>query len=113
MKLSERQQIFARNVAKLIDFIFSTGYTCTLGEAYRTAQQAALYAAQGKGIVDSLHCYRLAIDLQLFSLDGIYITDSESYKFLGDYWKTLHPDNGWGGDFSPPRVDGNHFQMSK
>ena len=30
--LAQEQAIFARNVAKLIEHIFSTGYVCTLGD---------------------------------------------------------------------------------
>lgn len=104
--MRERQEEFARNIAKLILFIFDSGYTCTLGEAYRTEEQAELYAKQGKGIKNSLHRKRLAIDLNLFK-DGIYKDKSDSYEFAGSFWYSLHPDNRWGGAGG----DGNHFSM--
>jgi len=106
MTLRERQEIFARNVGKLIEYIFEHGYTCTLGEAHRTPEQAEWYAVKGIGIRDSLHCKRLAIDLNLFR-DGVYLRYDRDYQPPGDYWETLHPCNRWGGRFS----DGNHFEM--
>ncbi len=109
MTLSECQEIFARNVAKLITFIFTKGYSCTLGEAFRTPEQAKIYAQQGKGITNSLHCKRLAIDLQIFDPSNKYLTDTKDYAIFGEYWESLHPYNSWGGHFA--RGDGNHFQM--
>ena len=109
MILSKQQQIFTYNFASLILFIFDKGYTCTQGETYRTPEQAAIYAKTGKGIKNSLHCKRLAADLNLFSPEGVYLTETAQYKWVGDYWKTLNPSNRWGGDF---KLDGNHFSMS-
>jgi len=107
--LVKKQIVFTRNVAKLIDYIFSQGYFCTLGEAYRTEEQALLYAQQGKGIKASLHCKRLAIDLNLFSPSGKYLTASEDHKSFGTFWESLDKNNVWGGNFN----DGNHYQMSE
>ena len=113
--LAQEQAIFARNVAKLIEHIFSTGYVCTLGEVYRTPSQAAVYAKEGKGILNSLHCKRLAIDINLFSADGKYFPESEDYRPFGDYWESLHSSNRWGGNFpkyhTGARADGNHYEM--
>jgi len=82
----------------------------TLGEAWRTPQQAALNAQDGKGIRDSLHCERLAVDLNLFQ-DGNYLMHTEQYRALGEWWKTLGPAYRWGGDFKS-RPDGNHFSIT-
>ena len=41
--------------------------------------------------------------------DGKFLTSSEDHRTLGEFWKTLHPDCCWGGDFSRP--DGNHYSM--
>lgn len=109
MTLGEQQRLFPPLVAKLIQFAYEQGYELTFSEAYRTPQQAAFNAKVGSGISNSLHIKRLAIDLNLFK-DGDYLTDSEAYRELGDYWKTLHPDAAWGGDFSKP--DGNHFSLA-
>jgi hypothetical protein len=109
MKLSVNQQIFAQNVAKLITKIFDCSYSCTLGEAFRTEEQANIYAQKGIGIKNSLHCKRLAIDLNLFSPSGKYLTSTDQYATFGAFWETLHPLNRWGGKFK--RADGNHFEM--
>jgi hypothetical protein len=110
MTLREKQSLFARLVGQLIQYAYQNGYELTFGEAYRTPEQAALNAQKGSGIANSLHTKRLAIDLNLF-LAGRYITDSASYKPLGDFWKSLHPDCCYGGDFKP-RADGNHFSLT-
>ena len=108
--LADRQKIFAKNVANLINYIFSEGYSCTFGEAYRTKEQAELYAQSGKGILISLHCKRLALDLNLFSPLGEYLTDSKDYEKFGHYWEGLHKDNR-SGCFFKNKKDGNHFEM--
>jgi len=117
MELWQKQALFAQNVALLLQYIHSKGYSVTLGEAFRTPDQAKLYAQQGKGIVDSLHCQRLAIDLNLINHEGVYLPDSSDYKIFGEYWKSLDENNDWGGDWAPStlrphqNVDGNHFEM--
>lgn len=109
MKLWEKQALFAKNVASLIKYIDDNDHFATLGEAFRTAEQAQIYAKTGKGILDSLHCKRLAIDLNLIDSNGNYLTDTADYRKFGLYWESLHPANRWGGIFK--RADGNHFEM--
>lgn len=107
MTLSAKQQKFTLLVAKLIAWTYNNPhYRLTFGEAYRTPEQAVLNAQTGKGIANSLHRIRLAVDLNLF-IDGKYQTDSSAYKPLGYFWKSLDPDCCWGGDFKSK--DGNHF----
>jgi hypothetical protein len=67
---------------------------------------ADLYAKQGKGIKNSLHLKRLAIDLNLFK-DGAYLSDTESHRPFGEWWEAQDPLNRWGGRFK----DGNHYEM--
>lgn len=110
MTLGQKQQLFAANVARLILWANAQGYRVTWGEAWRPPEQAARNAASGKGIANSLHCVRLAVDLNLFR-DGAYLSSSADHKPLGDYWKSLHTDNRWGGDFKS-RPDGNHYSMT-
>jgi hypothetical protein len=110
MELLKNQITFAQNVAYLIMHINELGYGCTFGETFRSKEQAEIYAKQCKGIVDSLHCKRLAVDLNLFNSNGEYLVDYESYHTLGNYWKTLNVNNRWGGDFKN-LVDSNHFEM--
>lgn len=110
----QKQFLFARLTADLIVYAFQQGYQVTLGEAYRPPETAELYARQGKGISNSLHRRKLAIDLNLFK-DSQYLKDTASYKVLGDYWKSLSGlgyECCWGGDFKGPLTDGNHFSLS-
>jgi hypothetical protein len=108
MTLGEKQRLFTRLVGMLIEFAYANGFELTFGDAYRSPEQAKLNAQAGKGIVNSLHCERLAIDLNLFK-HGAYLTASEDYKPLGEFWESLSPDCAWGGRFSKP--DGNHFSI--
>lgn len=101
MQLLNLQQTFTILIAKLIVWAYANGYKITLGEGYDDDNQGHM-----KG---SLHYVRLAQDLNLFQ-DGQYLTDSESYLPLGEYWESLS-DIGyqckWGGRFG----DGNHFSI--
>ena len=59
------------------------------------------------GIFRTLHRLRLAGDYGLFDATGAYLTKSEQYQNLGDYWESLHLLCYWGGRFQ----DGNHLSM--
>ncbi len=111
--LYKQQADFAKDVSKLILYIFESGYICTFGEAWRTEDQALIYFHNHKGIKNSLHCKRLAVDLNLFSLDGKYISDSTKYARFGIYWESLSVFNKWGGKFKNNFIDGNHFQRKE
>ncbi len=106
MTLGEKQRVFVPLLAKLIVYAYDSGYELTLGEAYRTPEQAIRNAVNGSGIINTLHAKRLAIDLNLFK-NGSYLTDTESHRPLGTYWKSLHTLARWGGDFG----DGNHYSI--
>ena len=94
------QQIFTSNIAELIIWAYKAGYELTFGESFDD---------DGVGhIRNSNHYIRLAQDFCLFWGDK-YLKDSESYRRLGEKWKSLHPLNRWGGDFDSK--DGNHFSM--
>jgi len=114
MTLQQRQATFAFNVALLINHIFESNHSVTFSEAYRTPEQAALNAKSGKGIRNSLHCKRLAIDLNLFNSGRKYLIKKSDYEPFGIYWKSLNPANRWGGDFiklGGKIDDSNHFEM--
>ena len=107
MTLVEAQREFALDVSYLIQYIFKSGYTCTFGDAYRSPKAFGGQGEKGPyGENRSSHKQRLAVDLNLFK-DGKYLMNTEDHKPIGKHWKTLHPDNRWGGDFSNP--DGNHY----
>jgi hypothetical protein len=100
MKLLEMQQLFVQNIGKLIAFAYHNKYELTFGESFDD---------DGIGhMKNSNHYIRLAQDLCLFKDDN-YLKNSEEYYQLGQYWKSLHPLNIWGGDFL--NQDGNHFSM--
>lgn len=108
MKLSDQQKLFAKNTILLFQRIIDMGYSFTYGEAMRSPEQAAIYAKEGKGIIDSQHCHRLAIDINVFDSDGKYLDKTENYEQLGKFWESLSPTHVWGGRFH--RADGNHFE---
>ena len=110
MTLSEKQQLFAHNVGLLISYCCFMGFKVTLGEAWRTQEQADLYAKEGKGITHSLHIKRLAIDLNIFDHVGNFLTKNTDLEPFGKYWEKLHPDNRWGGHFKT-RPDSDHYEM--
>ena len=106
MTLREKQSLFVTLVAQLIQRATDLGYELSFGETYRTPEQAILNAKAGKGTKNSLHCDRLAIDLNLFK-DGRFLGSTEDHRRLGEYWESLHPLARWGGRFN----DGNHYSI--
>lgn len=106
-ELSSKQRAFPVMLAKLIIWIYANGYECVIGEVKRTNAQAQANALAGIGIQHSLHLLSLAADIMLFK-NGVYLTDTESYRPLGEYWESLG--GSWGGRFAKP--DGNHFSLS-
>ena len=131
--LRQKQSRFVRLLMKLIAHIHAAGYEVTLGEAKRTAEQAAwnalpppskkqvakavaeagypgyadkLFDSTSKGSHRSAHIHSLAIDLNLFR-NGVYLAKTEDHAPFGAYWETLAPDCRWGGRFQ----DGNHYSI--
>lgn len=104
-ELISKQHEFSCMVARLILHAAELGYQVTLGEAYRTPEQAAINARAGKGIRRSLHQDRLAIDLHLFH-DGKYLATTEDHATLGKWWESIG--GSWGGRFK----DGNHYSLA-
>lgn len=102
--LLEKQQVFAAHIPQLISRAIQLGYKVTLGMVERTPEEA-----RRLGMERSLHVMRLAIDINLFE-DGQYIVDGEGHTHLGEFWKSLHPDFRWGGDFK--KKDYNHYSMT-
>lgn len=107
MTLGEQQRVFVKLIGKLIEAVYNAGYELTWGEAWRPPETAELYSKQGKGIKNSLHCDRLAVDLNLFK-DGQYLTGAAGWEQFGKFWESLDPRCCWGGRFKDP----NHFSMA-
>lgn len=125
MKLSERQQIFTKNVAKLIAYANKIGVDLTFGHVWRSDDEQRRMVATGKSkTFDSQHRKRLAVDFNFF-IDGELIyrpfswgRDRNGKKIkvpnkiakLGKFWEKLHEDNRWGGNFKNFE-DTPHFEM--
>lgn len=105
MSLGESQRTFTRLIGQLIQWAYDHGYELTFGEAWRTPEMAALYASQGKGIANSLHIDRLAVDFNLFK-DGVFLTSTEDHRPLGEFFESIG--GTWGGRFK----DANHYSLA-
>lgn len=109
MALLQKQHLFTRLVCELLTHLHEQGYEVTFGETWRPPETAYLYSKEGKGIPNSLHCMRLAIDLNLWK-DGEWLKRSEDYAAVGKFWESLSSAEAkccWGGAFG----DGNHFSV--
>ena len=107
MTLRQKQSLFLSLVVLLVCEAKMRGYELTLGEAWRSPEEAARLAKAGKGIQNSLHTLKLAVDLNLFK-DGKYLTSTEAHRPLGEWWEQQHELCRWGGRFG----DGNHYSLS-
>lgn len=106
MTLRQARCLMATLVAQLVQEALRLGYEIALDEGKNN---------QGVGHkVNSNHYLGLAQDFLLYK-NGKYLTLSEDYKDLGEFWKTLHPLCRWGGDFKDgagrPKPDGNHVSL--
>src|SRR5215467_6072359 len=133
MSLSDVQQQFSSHLTDLFEHIRSLhGVTFTLGESYRTQEQAEINAltlkqrkdvesilknsypelaaaiggSTSQGVRNSVHRLKLAQDINIF-LNGEYQEGGDVYKQLGEWWKQQHPDARYGGDWG----DGDHFSF--
>lgn len=114
LELLQKRQLFTSLVPRLIDKAIALGYAVTINEVIRDPRVAQWNAANGIGISNSLHLVGLAVDLNLFDDSDDpnpdrdhYIKDGTGHTELGAYWKTLHADCRWGGDFV--KRDFNHY----
>lgn len=116
MKLSEKQQIFSKNIAYLIIQADLIGINLTFGDAYRNDFTQKEYVRKGLSkTLNSQHLKRLAVDFNFF-INGKLTYKYEDIKKLGEFWVCLNPLNRWGGDFNKNGkkdgfVDTPHFEM--
>lgn len=111
MTLLEKQKVFSRLLARLIDDLYRRGYEVTLGEVWRPSEMAKIYASTGKGIPNSNHTIRLAADLNIF-FDNVYLDTKDELEIAGEIWKSYSCDLFeccWGGDFK--MIDAHHFSI--
>jgi hypothetical protein len=109
VNLIQKQKTFARLLPRLLDRAHEMGFEVTLGEILRSAEAASKNAKEGDGIVNSLHCLKLAVDLNLFK-DGHYLARTADHRDLGEWWEAQTTSEYrccWGGRFG----DGNHYSL--
>jgi len=113
MRLGAKQELFARLLPRLIDKAHRLGYEVRIGEVYRSPEEARRLAKAGKGISNSNHTRKLAVDLFLsvVGVDGRrdVTWDCAYYDRLGEWWKKQHPLCRYGGDFR--NRDCVHFSL--
>jgi len=134
LSLGQKQRLFARLLPRLLDRIYAAGFEVTLGEVFRSDEQAEINAigqagreevarlvaakfpalaeklrnnGKADGVRMSIHQLKLAADINLFDGRGNYIADGEAHRPFGLWWKASHPLCAWGGDFR----DGNHYSI--
>ena len=110
MTLREARCKFSSALASLILQAEALGYEIALDEGMErlTAKDPTSDHMPG-----SLHHSGLAQDVLLY-LNGEYLTRTEDYTALGEFWeglgKTLNLPLAWGGRFT--HKDGNHFSLT-
>ena len=103
--LGQKQRRFTRLVGLLIQHAYQQGYELTFGDAYRDPRvHGQVGEKKSYSAANSVHKERLACDFNLFK-DGQFLTRTEDYTPLGEYWESLG--GAWGGRFN----DGNHFSL--
>ena len=109
MSLNAKQVDFAYHIAQLIVWANENRLPVIGAEWYRTKEQAEIYARTGRGIKNSNHRRKLAVDLFRY-VPGQGVTwDLAAYAPLGEKWKTMHELARWGGDFR--NRDAVHFSF--
>ena len=99
MSLTAKQSEFTANISRFIAWCHDEGYPVILAEAFRPPEMAKLYEEQGKGISNSNHCNKLAVDLFRYK-DGTVTWDPYEYEKIGLQWESTHPLARWGGRFN-------------
>ena len=91
--------------------LHDAGYQVTIGEVWRPVEMAKIYEAKGAGIPNSLHCLKLAVDLNIF-LAGKLLATVEEILPVGQLWEIRSGEFTccWGGRFAKP--DANHFSVT-
>lgn len=90
MSMNAKQAEFTVTMARFLVWCFDSGYPVIGAEWYRPPETAALYAEQGRGIVNSNHTRKLAFDV-FRVVDGRVTWDREAYRPLAEKWVSMHP----------------------
>jgi hypothetical protein len=104
--LLEKQHRFVLMVSDLIKRLAASGYQMTFGDAYRDPRvHGQMGEKRAYGHAKSNHKLRLAVDINLFTTDGMYLQNTADYAEAGAIWEAMG--GSWGGRFD----DGNHFSL--
>ena len=96
-----------RLLPRLIDKAHELGFEVRGGDLYRDPRAfGPPGTVKAYGHKNSAHKQKLACDLLLFK-DGRYLTDTEDYRELGEWWEKQHELCRGGFRFA----DGNHFSL--
>lgn len=106
MTLGEQQQLFARDLVRLLLEAFELGYEVRIGEVHRTADQQAIYVKTGRSkTMNSRHLDKCAADLFFFKNKQLIDYPVE----LGKLWESYCDKNSWGGFWNSFK-DTPHFE---
>lgn len=94
--LGDYRRLFTANIIKVLAKMIEDGF------------EPMIERDGNKHMPSSLHYDGLAMDIILTN-NRTVITDTESHLPFGIFWKGLHPNNAWGGDFA--KTDGNHYSI--
>lgn len=111
MKLSDHQAAFSADLAYMVAWVPNAvpGARIRILEVKRHELMQRIYVFAGlSSKLDGYHLDALAGDIAL-DFDGVYQTDTEEYRPLGEKWESLSRYNRWGGRFG----DGNHLERMK
>lgn len=97
-------------ISEFVLWVFTQGCEAQYEEIKRGQAQAQANAASGAGIANSLHLIGLAGDISILR-NGVLLTSVEELRPFGEKWKSMHPENVWGGDFIT-RPDADHYSRS-
>lgn len=103
-----KQIFFSECLARFIFDLKTLGYGVTFGEAWRPPEMVELYAAQNRGIKNSLHPLRLAVDLNFFK-DGSLAQTNQEIAVLWESYSTPQYTTRAGYYFQQP--DSDHFSV--
>lgn len=121
MKVNSKLQYeFFKNIVSLFTFaveLCEEGVfdRCVLGECWRRPEMQRILKNRGySNTLYGRHMDKLAVDL-FFWQDGKFIANvpanKEKIQDVGDFWKSRHPQNEWGGDFVS-LLDLNHYERN-
>lgn len=105
LTLFQKQCLFSRMLPRLLDYIHSQGYDCTMGDAFRDPRvHGEVGVKLGYGHPRSGHKNKLAVDINLFR-DGKFLSSTKEHEPIGIWWE--QQGGSWGGRFQ----DGNHYSL--